>query len=61
MDNIDVKNEEKFAKEKLEAHPDVVSATSSTHPVFGEVGMREDQEKDTDMMAGVKQDLVPNP
>ncbi|GAB7347667.1 hypothetical protein MBLNU459_g4531t1 [Dothideomycetes sp. NU459] len=58
MDNIDVKHEAQLAKEKLQADPEHVSASSSVHPVFGEVGLKEDQEKDADMMAGVKQDLA---
>lgn len=57
IDNIDSKHEQQLAKEKLHADPSIVSSTSSTHPVFGEVGT-EEQEKDADMMAGVKQDLV---
>lgn len=57
MDNIDSKHEQQLAKEKLEADPNTVSTTSSTHPLFGEVGT-EEQEKDADMMAGVRQDLV---
>lgn len=61
MDTIDRKHEMAVSKENLPASPDTVSADSSTHPVFGEVGMREDQEKDTDMMAGIKQDMVSIP
>lgn len=52
-----VEEQKKIASEKLEAHPDIVSATSSTHPVFSEVATPE-EEKDTDMMAGVKADMV---
>lgn len=58
MDKINKEVESKLGSEKLEAHPETVSSTSSTHPVFGEVGMAEDQHKDDDMMAGVKGDLV---
>jgi hypothetical protein len=58
MDKINKEAESKIGSEKLEAHPDLVSSTSSTHPLFGEVGMPEDQHKDDDMMAGVKGDLV---
>lgn len=58
MDKINKEYEQKVAAEKLQANPEVVSSTSSTHPVFGEVGMPEDQHNDADMMAGVKSDLV---
>ena len=58
MDKINKEVESKLGSQKLEAHPETVSSTSSTHPVFGEVGMPEDQHKDDDMMAGVKGDLV---
>lgn len=59
-DRIDPKNEEKLANKNLEAHPETVSVDSSVHPVFGEVGLKEDaHEKDADMMAGVKADMVP--
>ena len=57
MDNIDSKHEQQVGQEKLEAHPETVSATSSTHPIFGEVGT-EEPEKDTDMMAGIRNDFV---
>ncbi|KAI9761475.1 MAG: hypothetical protein M4579_000985 [Chaenotheca gracillima] len=46
------KTEEQFAKEKLEAHPEEVSTSSTTIPV---VEGRE--EREVDMMAGVKSDL----
>ncbi|TKA75456.1 hypothetical protein B0A49_05713 [Cryomyces minteri] len=55
-DKIDKKQEGKVGKEKLEASPELVSSTSSTHPIFGEIGT-EEKEDDTDMMAGVKADL----
>ena len=58
MDKINKEVESKLGSEKLKADPDTVSSTSSTHPVFGEVGMPEDQHKDADMMAGVKNDMV---
>lgn len=57
MDNIDQKHERELAKGKLEAHPELVSAESSTHPLFEEIGKPE-EEKDTDMMAGIRGDLV---
>lgn len=53
---IDIKHEGQVAKEKLTPHPDIVSATSSTHPVFGEVATAE-PEKNTDMMAGIRGDM----
>lgn len=58
MDKINKEVESRLGSEKLKADPDTVSSTSSTHPVFGEVGMPEDQHKDADMMAGVKNDMV---
>ncbi|KAH0293176.1 hypothetical protein M436DRAFT_81254 [Aureobasidium namibiae CBS 147.97] len=57
MDKINKEVESKLGSEKLKPDPDTVSSTSSTHPVFGEVGMPEDQHKDADMMAGVKNDM----
>jgi hypothetical protein len=52
--------EEKVGKEKLVAHPELVSTTSSTHPVFSEIGTK-DPEKDADMSAGIMADLVSGP
>ncbi|KAI4724259.1 hypothetical protein E4T49_08004 [Aureobasidium sp. EXF-10728] len=57
MDKINKEVETNLGNEKLKADPDTVSSTSSTHPVFGEVGMAEDPHKDADMMAGVKNDI----
>ncbi|KAI5207461.1 hypothetical protein E4T39_01996 [Aureobasidium subglaciale] len=57
MDKINKAVESKLGDLKLKPDPDTVSTTSSTHPVFGEVGMTEDPHKDADMMAGVKNDL----
>lgn len=57
IDNIDVKHEEQVGQTVMRAHPDRVSADSTMHPVFGEVG-KEEEEKDTDMMAGIRSDLV---
>ena len=52
--------EDKFAAEQLQPHPELVSTSSSIHPVLGEVG--EDQkESDVDMMAGIRHDIVSNP
>lgn len=59
QDKIDLKHEKDVAGQKLHAHPEYVSSTSSTHPVFGEVATKE-QEKDTDMMAGIRSDMVRN-
>lgn len=56
MDTIDQKHEQAVGKEKLHAHPDLVSSTSSTHALFSEVGKPE-EEKDVDMMAGIKNDF----
>lgn len=49
--------EAQFAAEHLQPEPDIVSTSSSTHPVFGEVAERE-KEPDVDMMAGVRHDIV---
>lgn len=58
MDKINKEVEARLGDEKLKADPENVSSSSSTHPVFGEVGMAEDPHKDADMMAGVKNDMV---
>lgn len=55
-DKIDKKHEEKIANQKIEPTPETVSATSSIHPVLGEVATPE-AEKDVDMMAGIKHDI----
>lgn len=57
FDHIDEKAEMARAKEEIDPDPDAVSIDSSVRHVFGEEGV-EDQEKDTDMLAGVKADLV---
>jgi len=57
FDHIDKKHEGKVAKKPLEPHPDDVSPASSVRHVLGEEGV-EDKEKDVDMLAGVKADLV---
>lgn len=41
----------------MEAHPEEVSSISTVHQVFAEKGV-EEPEKDEDMLAGVKADLV---
>lgn len=57
QDKIDVKHEKEVAKHKISPHPELVSSGSSSHPVFGEVGAQE-QPDDTDMMAGIRSDMV---
>ena len=57
LSKIDPRHESEVGKEKLEVHPELVSAESSTHPLMSEVG-REEEEKDADMMAGIRGDLV---
>lgn len=58
MDTIDRKHEQSIAKQKLEIDPEHVSSTSSIHPVLGEVKSEETGERETEMLAGVKSDLV---
>lgn len=57
FDHIDKKHELALEREKLEAHPDEVSEASSVHGVFSEKGV-EEPERNEDMLAGVKEDLV---
>jgi len=57
FDRIDRKHEEKVEHEVLEPHPEEVSTTSSVHQVFYEKAT-EEPERDEDMLAGVKADLV---
>ena len=52
--------EARLGKEKVAAHPDLVSADSSIHPVQGEIGL-EEKENDVDMMAGIRSDFVRRP
>lgn len=56
-DKPDTELEQKAAKEKIEARPELVSTTSSTHALFSELGTK-DPEKETDMSAGIVADLV---
>ena len=56
-DNINKKHEEAAARQRLEPNPEEISATSSVHQIFEEKGV-EEAEKDEDMLAGVKEDLV---
>jgi hypothetical protein len=57
FDKIDKKHEEAVQNQKLEPHPEEVSMDSSVHAIFHEKGV-EEPEKDEDMLAGVKSDLV---
>ena len=57
INKIDTKHEEVVEHEKLEAHPEDVSETSSVHQVFHEKGVPEEP-PDEDMLAGLKSDLV---
>jgi len=56
-DKIDKKHEKDVSHEKLEPHPEEVSVYSSTHQTFSEKGV-EEPERDEDMLAGIKADLV---
>ena len=58
FDHIDKKHEGKVAKSTIEPHPSDVSPSSSVRHVLGEEGVVEDRERDIDMLAGVKADLV---
>lgn len=58
MDTIDTKRESRIGEKKLQADPSTVSTTSSTHPIMGEARSEESGERDADMMAGVKHDMV---
>jgi len=49
--------ESRYAREEIKPTPETVSSTSSTHPMFSEVGA-ETQQKEVDMMAGMKHDVV---
>lgn len=57
FDHIDKKHEKKVAKSTIEPHPSDISSSSSVRHVLGEEGV-EDKERDVDMLAGVKADLV---
>jgi len=58
FDKPNTNAEDKIAHQKLEAHPELVSSTSSIHPLNSEIGVPE-PEKEVDMLAGMKSDLVP--
>jgi hypothetical protein len=51
--------ESRYAKEEIKPTPETVTSSSTMHPIFTEVGA-ETQQKDVDMMAGVKHDVVCN-
>ena len=53
-----LKAEDKYAHEKLKATPETVSLSSTMHPITGELGNNPPPEKEADMMAGVKSDVV---
>jgi len=58
QDKIDLKHEHETGLKKLVAHPEIVSATSSTHSLLKEVATEDKKEDETDMMAGVRNDMV---
>jgi hypothetical protein len=52
------KAESRYAQEMIKPTPETVSATSTTHAMFGEVGVKDPEPKEADMMAGMKHDVV---
>jgi hypothetical protein len=54
---INKQAEDRYRHEEIKPTPETVSSTSSTHPMFSEVGT-ENPERDVDMMAGVRHDVV---
>ena len=52
--------EKRYAKEKIEPTPETVSATSSIHPVLGEVTGEEQPPQEIKVSKGVKGDIVRN-
>lgn len=50
--------ESRYAKEELKPTPETVSATSSTHAMFGEVGVEEPVKQDAAVMSGLNHDVV---
>lgn len=55
----DNEREKSLQNEKVFAMPELVTSSSSSHPVIsGEVGGQPEQDQDVDMMAGVKSDFV---
>ena len=57
IDPLSQRSEDKTGNTELEHHPEAVSTESSVRHVFREEGVDE-QEKDVDMLAGIKSDLV---
>lgn len=49
--------EKRYAQETIKPTPETVSLTSSTHPLFSEIGT-ETPQREIDMMAGLKHDVV---
>lgn len=49
--------ESRYRNEEIKPTPETVTSTSTTHPIFSEVGA-EASVKEVDMMAGVKHDVV---
>lgn len=58
FDQIDTKHEQDIRGKTITPHPELVSSSSSVHPVNSEIGVEESGERETDMMAGVKADMV---
>jgi hypothetical protein len=54
---INKQAEDRYRHEEIKPTPETVSSTSSTHPMFSEVGT-ENPERDVDMMAGVRHDVA---
>ncbi|KAI4949592.1 hypothetical protein J4E91_005332 [Alternaria rosae] len=48
--------ESRYAQEKIKPTPETVTSTSSTHPMFSEIGTEQPQ-NDVDMAAGLKHDV----
>ncbi|KAK4893965.1 hypothetical protein LTR27_007771 [Elasticomyces elasticus] len=66
VNEINEKEESSIANQKLEAHPELVSATSSARPIMAETAdeagdarakAAKVEEEDTDMMAGIRGDF----
>lgn len=51
--------ESRYRHEEIKPTPETVTSTSTTHPIFSEVGA-EAPVQEVDMMAGVKHDVVCN-
>lgn len=56
-DTVNLKEEAKHAAEKLVPHPELVSTKSSVHGITQELGV-ESEPHETEMLGGIKQDLV---